>query len=86
MNTSLIVRMDKEKKERFDRMARRRGKTSSEVIREFVESYVERNDMRGYLGKLMDEIGADFKKRGITQKDIDRAIKEDREEQRAKSR
>ena len=82
MTTSLIVRMDKEKKERFDRMARRKGKTSSEVIREFVDQYIERHDMTGFLGKLMDEIGASLKRDGYTVEDVDRIIKEVRSEQR----
>ncbi len=86
MSTSLIVRMDKEKKERFDRMARRRGKSSSEVIRELVDGYIERHDMRGYLAPIWDEISADFKKRNITQKDINEAIKEVRKQAREKKK
>lgn len=82
MNTQLIIRMDKEKKERFERMARKRGKTVSEVIREFVDDYIVRHDMTGYLGKLMDEIGEDFKRRGVTQEDVERTIREVREEAR----
>ncbi len=82
MSTSLIVRMDKEKKERFDRIARRRGKSSSEVIRELVDGYIERHDMRGYLKTLWDDIGADLKEKGYTVKDVDRVIKEVRAEAR----
>jgi predicted DNA-binding protein len=84
MTKSLIVRMDEEKKVRLDRLARRRGKTSSQVIRELVDNYIERHDMRGYLGKLMEEMGEDMKRKGITQRDINKAIKEVREEERKK--
>lgn len=84
MNTSILIRVDKDKKERFERMARRRGKTTSEVVREMMDEYVERHDMRGYLSKLISDIGEDFKKQGITQADIDRTIKEVRAEKRSK--
>lgn len=82
MTTQLIVRMDKEKKERFERLARKRGMTVSEVIREFVDDYTKRHDMTGYLGKLIDEIGEDFKRQGITLEDIEKTIREVREEER----
>jgi hypothetical protein len=63
-------------------MARQKGKTSSEVIREFVDQFIERHDMTGFLGKLMDEIGAGLKKDGYTVEDVERIIKEDRNERR----
>jgi len=83
MNTSLIVRIDKDKKERFERMARKQGKTVSEVIRQFVDEYTERSDMRGYLKPIWDEVSKRFERQGITQKDIDETIKEVRAEIRA---
>jgi ribbon-helix-helix CopG family protein len=82
MNTQLIVRIDKLKKEQFERTARKRGKTVSEVLREFIDDYIKRHDMAGYLGKLMDEIGEGFKRDGITLEDVERTIREVREEAR----
>jgi len=68
--------MDDEKKDRFDRMARRSGKSSSEVIRELVDDYIQRNDMRSYLKTAMDEIGHEMKRKGVTQPEINKAVKE----------
>lgn len=76
MNSQLIVRMDKSQKERFERMTRRQGQTASEVIRAMVDEYVVRHDMQGYLNKLIDEIGVTFTHENISQKDIDRSIKD----------
>lgn len=80
MTTQLIVRVDKEKKALFDRKARISGKSSSEVIRELMDTYVQRQDMRGYLGKLLAEMGTQMKKDGFTVDDVPRIIKEVREE------
>ena len=84
MTTSLLVRVDKKKKDQFDRLARKKGKTSSEVIRELMDDYIERYDMRGYLDSVWNEISAEFKRRNITQKDINRTIKEVRRQARNK--
>jgi hypothetical protein len=82
MDSQLIIRLDKLKKEQFERVVRKRGKTVSEVIREFIDDYISRHDMTGYLGKLMDEIGEGLKRDGFTADDVERTIREVRLESR----
>jgi predicted DNA-binding protein len=83
MDAQLIIRIDKQKKEQLERIARKRGRTVSDVLREFIDEYIQRHDMTGYLGKLMDEIGEGFKRDGLTVEDVERTIREVRTEARA---
>ncbi|HEY6171486.1 MAG TPA: ribbon-helix-helix protein, CopG family [Candidatus Kapabacteria bacterium] len=83
MNTSILIRVDKEKKERFERMARRRGKTTSEVVRELMDEYIQKYDMKGYLSEVMKEIGDGLRRDGYTVDDVDKVIKEYKKEKRA---
>lgn len=84
MATQMIVRIDPELKEKLVKVARQEGKTASQAVRELVESYVKERDISAYIGDLWDRIGAEFKRKGITQAKIDVAIKQARAEKRRK--
>lgn len=74
METQLIVRIDKNTKQRFSRIVRAEGKTASSKIRELVNSYLEENDFSRLVGDLWDRAARKLKKKGYTQRDVEDAI------------
>jgi len=78
MTTQMIVRIDREVKQRFSRLARVEGKTSSQMMRELIEDYIKERDIGTYVDDLWSRIGRKLKSKGVKQRDISRAIKEAR--------
>jgi hypothetical protein len=78
MTTQMIVRIDSEVKERFNKLARVEGKTTSQMVRELIEGYIKERDIGTYIDGLWDRIGGKLRSRGVKQKDVNRAIKEGR--------
>ncbi len=78
MTTQMIIRIDPQVKNRFNKLARGEGKASSQVVRELIEDYIKERDISAYIDDLWDRIGGKLKSRGVKPKDIDRAIKEAR--------
>ncbi len=78
MTTQMIVRIDSEVKERFNKLARVEGKTSSQMVRELIEGYIKERDIGTYIDDLWNRIGGKLRSRGVKQKDVNRAIKEGR--------
>ena len=75
MTTQMIVRMDPKLKDRLDTLARREGKTTSEIVRELIEEYIKEKDIGPYIDDLWDRIGRKLKSKGARLSDIDRAVK-----------
>ena len=78
MTTQMIVRIDPEVKERFNKLARVEGKTSSQMVRELIEDYIKERDIGTYVDDLWNRIGKKLKSKGIRQRDINREIREAR--------
>ena len=78
MTTQMIVRIDPEVKERFNKLVRIEGKTSSQMVRELIQDYIKERDIGTYVDDLWDRIGGKLKSKGVRQRDVDRAIKEAR--------
>jgi len=76
MTTQMIVRIDREVKQRFSKLARVEGKTSSQMMRELIEDYIKERDIGTYVDDLWSRIGGKLKSKGVKQRDISRAIKE----------
>ncbi len=76
MTTQMIVRIDSEVKERFSKLARVEGKTSSQMMRELIEDYIKERDIGAYVDDLWGRIGRKLKSKGVGQRDIIKAIKE----------
>jgi len=72
----MIVRIDREVKQRFSKLARVEGKTSSQMMRELIEDYIKERDIGTYVDDLWSRIGGKLKSKGVKQRDISRAIKE----------
>ncbi len=45
MTTQMIVRIDREVKQRFSKLARVEGKTWSQMMRELIEDYIKERDI-----------------------------------------
>ena len=78
MTTQMIVRIDPEVKERFNKLVRVEGKTSSQMVRELIEDYIKERDIGTYVDDLWNRIGKKLKSKGIRQRDINREIRETR--------
>jgi predicted DNA-binding protein len=78
MTTQMIIRIDSEMKKRLNKLARVEGKTTSQMVRELMEDYIREKDIGTYIDNLWDRIGGKLRSKGITQRDINRAIKESR--------
>ena len=65
-------------KKRLNKLARVEGKTTSQMVRELMEDYIREKDIGTYIDNLWDRIGGKLRSKGITQRDINRAIKESR--------
>jgi predicted DNA-binding protein len=78
MTTQMIIRIDPKVKNRFNRLARVEGKTTSQMVRELIEDYIKEKDIGTYIDDLWDRIGGKLRSKGIKQMDVNRAIKESR--------
>jgi predicted DNA-binding protein len=78
MTRQMVIRIDEETKERFQRVSRMEGKTASEKMRELIENYVRKADLSQVVDDLWDRIGAKANKQGVNVKDVDRIIRETR--------
>jgi len=82
MTTQMIIRMDPDLKDRFNKLVRMEGKTSSQMVRELIEDYIEERDIGTYVDDLWGRIGGKLRSKGVRQRDIDKAIKEVRKSRR----
>ena len=79
METQMVVRINKETKKNFARVVRMEGKSASEKIREMINDYLSQNDLASVVDDLWERIGAKLRKKGVTESDIEKAIREVRE-------
>jgi predicted DNA-binding protein len=82
MQSQLIIRVDPNTKNKFQKIVRMEGKTTSEKIREMMNDYIAQKDFSAAVDRVWDKITTEFKKRGITDDDIEKAIKEVRASKR----
>lgn len=78
MATQLVIRIDDETKEKFQRVSRMEGKTASEKMRELIENYVRKADLSQVVDDLWERIGTTAHEKGVSVKDVDRIIRESR--------
>lgn len=76
MTTQMIFRIDPELKSKVSHLAKAEGKRVSEVVRELLEGYVRDRDVGSYVDHLWARIGGKLSSRGVSLKDLPRAIKE----------
>ncbi len=76
MSTHWMIRIEPELKERFGRLARLEGKTTSRMIRDLVEHYLEERDIRAYMDDLWTRVGGRLKSKGVKPSDVSRAVRQ----------
>ena len=82
MITQMIIRIDPDLKDRFSKLTRMEGKTTSQMVRELIEDYIKERDIGTYVDDLWGRIGGKLRSKGVRQRDIDKAIKEVRKNRR----
>ena len=75
MPTQMVIRVEPELKERLNRLARGEGKTTSEMVRELLESYIEEHDIGSYIDDLWGRVGKKLKAKGVTPAAVSMAVK-----------
>ncbi len=74
MTTQMIIRIDDAIKTKFAKLAKAEGKTTSHVVRELIENYVQDRDMGGYVDDLWSRIGTKLTALGGNAKTVAGAV------------
>lgn len=82
MHGQLLIRIEDKKKEKLSRLARLHGKSTSQLIREIIDRYLNEQDIEVYIDDLWGRIGKKLKEKGITLSNVQRAIQEYRKEKK----
>ncbi len=75
MGSQVLIRVDKELKDKFQQMSRREQKSVNEKVRELMEEYVKEHDMETAMRSLWDEIGQSLRKKGYRASDVGKMVK-----------
>ena len=75
MVSQVLIRVDKELKDKFRRLSRTEQKSVNEKVRELMEEYVKEHDMEAAMRSLWDEIGQSLRKKGYKASDVSKVIK-----------
>jgi len=80
MSMQMIIRIDPELKDKLARLARIEGKSTSQLVREVIEDYINERDIGAYIDDLWKRIGYKLESKSLESSDIDRAIKDARKD------
>jgi predicted DNA-binding protein len=75
MTSQILVRLDKELKDKFQWLSGIERKSVNEKVRELMEKYVKEHSLEATMKNLWDEIGSSMKKKGYKEADVARMIK-----------
>lgn len=75
MTTQMMIRLDTELKKKLQKQARMEGKTTSQIMRELIETYLREHDIGSYIDDLWNRVGADLRLKGVTPRDIQGAVR-----------
>ena len=78
MSEQMLIRIDPELKEKFARVARSEGKTTSGAVRELISQYVVERDIGAHVDALWKRIGDKLKAKGARPAGVSKAIKDAR--------
>ena len=76
MVSQVLIRVDKELKDKFQRLSRTEQKSVNEKVRELMEDYVKDHSMEPAMRSLWDEIGQSLRRKGYKASDVRKMIKE----------
>lgn len=74
MESQLNVRLEETLKRKLDRLARREGKNSSEVVRELISDFVKDRDIEAYVDDLWERTGHKLRRKGYERKDVETVL------------
>lgn len=75
MASQILVRVDKDIKDKFQRQSRFEQKSVNEKIRELMEEYVREHSIEDAMKSLWDEMGESLRKKGYRESDVEKTIK-----------
>lgn len=75
MKTQMILRLDEDTKTRFDRLARQEGKTSSQMVRELMATYIAEHNPAAAIDRLWARIGGALQAAGTREADVAKAVR-----------
>ena len=78
MNTQMLIRIDRESRDRIRRIARQEGISDSSLVREAVAEYVARRDMGTYVRELWSRMGRKMEERGLSPAAVRNAVRDSR--------
>ncbi|MHB8279171.1 MAG: CopG family transcriptional regulator [Candidatus Humimicrobiaceae bacterium] len=76
MDEKLIIRIDKNLKDNFGKLARIEGKTTSDKVRELMTDFVSENDFSKIVDNLWLRISEKIADKGFTEKNINDVIRD----------
>ncbi|MHB1254467.1 MAG: CopG family transcriptional regulator [Candidatus Humimicrobiaceae bacterium] len=76
MDEKLIIRIDKNLKDNFGKLARTEGKTTSDKVRELMADFVSENDFSKIVDNLWSRISEKIADKGFTEKNINDVIRD----------
>lgn len=81
MTSQVLVRVDNDIKDKFQRLSRFEHKSVNEKLRELMKDYVEEHNIEGTMKGLWSEIGGSLKKKGFKVSDVEKTIRKVRSEE-----
>jgi hypothetical protein len=75
MISQILVRVDKELKDKFQRLSGTERKSVNEKLRELMEEYVREHSLEPSMKTLWDEVGQSMKKKGYKESDVKKMIR-----------
>lgn len=75
MTSQILVRVDKDTKDKFQRLSRFEQKSVNEKLRELMNDYIENHNIDSTIKVLWSEIGVSLKKKGYKVSDVDKTIR-----------
>ena len=78
MTTQMIIRIDPKLKDKLTNLARTEGKSTSQLVRDVIEDYINERDISAYIDDLWNRIGDKLASKDVKSKDINKAIKDAR--------
>jgi len=75
MNSQILVRVDKNTKEKFQQLSRFEHKSVNEKLRELMRDYVEEHNIERAMKGLWNEIGGSLKNKGYKVSNVEKTIR-----------
>jgi len=72
----MIIRIERELKDKAARLAHAEGTNVSELVRRLLENYVKERDVSSYIDRIWDDIGLKLKERGISRTNVSKVVRE----------